>query len=301
MVLYKYNNYNSNNGVTQNYDYVSTEIFMNNYEKYNYNSFIFGSSRSRAFQASSWQKQLSPTDIPFNFDASGESVYGIYMKVKYLDSIHVNIDNALIILCRDASFEHTEDHEGHLFMKHPVLTGKNKLDFHFEFFKTYIAPKFFLSYHDYRLTKKFKPYMNGYLDENPTIRDTITNEWHFIIQENEILNDPKKYYIEKTNLFYLREFEKTDTIQRIDSKQVYFLKEIKRILEKQNTNYKIVLSPLYEQIKFNSKDIEILKNIFPNHVYDFSGKNSFTDDKINYYETSHYRTIIGDSILMRIY
>ena len=48
---------------------------------------------------------------------------------------------------------------------------------------------------------------------------------------------------------------------------------------------------------FNHQDYRI---DFPT-VYDFSGKNAITDNKFNYYEISHYRYAVGDSILSKIY
>lgn len=299
-VLYKYNDYSKDCIFTLNRDYVSTEVFMNNYKKQGYNSFIFGDSKTLAFKPSSWQKYLSPTDSPFLFDASNESVYGIYLKIKYLDAIHVKIDNALI-LC--ASFSHSEDndHTGCLFMKHPILTEKNRLHFQFEFLKAFLHPMLFLSFHDYKLTKKYKSYMYEYIEHNQRTTDPITNEVNLIGLENEILNTPEKYYEDRKNIFYERESEKTDTIQKINPKQLYFLTEIKRILEKHNTKYRVVLAPGYSQTKFNPDDKETLINLYGNRVYDFSGKNSFTDNKTNYYETSHYRPVVGDSILMQIY
>ncbi len=79
------------------------------------------------------------------------------------------------------------------------------------------------------------------------------------------------------------------------------LKEIKRILKKNNTNYKVVLTPLYEQIKYNPTDLIFLKNLFGSNLYDFSGKNSYTENQTNYYESSHFKPVIGDSILAIIY
>ena len=65
--------------------------------------------------------------------------------------------------------------------------------------------------------------------------------------------------------------------------------------------YKIVLSPLYEQEKLSPDDFKLLKTLFGDNLYDFTGKNTFTDSKYNYYEQSHYRTTVGDSILSIIY
>ena len=287
--------------VIPNRDYISTTMFINNYKKNNYNSFIFGSSRTLAFRPNSWSKFLSVKDNPFMFDASGESIYGIYTKLKYLDSKNVEIKNALIILCRDCSFSQTENHKGHLFVKHPATSGEDNLSFQFDFFKAFLSPKFLFNFYSYKILGNYKPFMSGYIENRKITFDTLTNEINIIDQETEIIQNPAEYYAKRNELFYSRIGEKTDSIQRINKKQIFMLKEVKRILEKNNTNYKVVLSPLYEQIKFNHSDLLLLKNEFGNNLYDFSGKNSFTDNKTNYYETSHFRPNVGDSIFKIIY
>ena len=37
------------------------------------------------------------------------------------------------------------------------------------------------------------------------------------------------------------------------------------------------------------------------NVYDFSGINEFTEDYHNYYEAGHYRPLLGNKLLERIY
>lgn len=299
-VLRHYNDY-SYPYVIPNRDYISTTMFINNYKKYNYNSFILGSSRTFAFRPNSWRNYLSDNDIPFMFDASAESIYGIYTKLKYIDSINVEIKNALIILCRDASFSYSENHKGHLFIKHPATSGESSLSFQLAFLKAYFSPKFLINFYSYKFLGRYKSFMSGYIENRKITFDTLTNEINIIDQETEIINHPSEYYAMRKELFYERIGEKTDSIQRITKKQIFMLKEIKRILEKNNTNYKIILSPLYEQIKFNPTDLNLLRNEFGNNLFDFSGKNSFTDNKINFYETSHFRPSVGDSILKIIY
>ena len=299
-VLRHYNDY-SYSYVIPNRDYISTTMFMSNYKNKSYNSFILGSSRTLAFKPNSWRKYLSDNDNPFVFDASNESIYGIYTKLKYLDSTNVEIKNALIILCRDVSFNYTENHKGHLFIKHPATSGESNLAFQFEFFKAYLSPKFPFNFYSYKILGTYMPFMAGYIDRRKITFDTITNEINIIDQETEITENPAEYYAKRRDLFYERIGEKTDSIQGITNKHLFLLKEIRRILEKNNTNYKVVLSPLYDQTKFNPSDLLLLKIEFGNNLYDFSGKNSFTDNKMNYYETNHYRPNIGDSILKRIY
>ncbi len=299
-VIYSYSDY-SFPYVISNRDYISTEVFMKNISKYKYDSFIFGSSRTLAYRPSEWSKYLDEKAKPFMFDASGESIYGIYTKLKYLDLADVKINNALIIIDNDCSFSQSENHKGHLFIKHPITSKESNLDFHIQFIKAYFSPNFILKYYSYLILKEYKPFMVGIIENRKIAFDTITNEIHIIDQETEISQKPTEYYLKRINIFYERKGEQIDSMQRINSKQLIMLNEIKRILQKNNTNYKVVISPLYNQTKFSNPDMSILKNIFDKNLFDFSGKNKYTNSKTNYYETSHYRPVVGDSILNIIY
>jgi hypothetical protein len=298
-VLKQYDDYSS--VVIPNRDYVSTVMFIKNNRKNRYNSFIFGSSRTLAFRPHSWLEYLSDDDKPFMFDASAESIYGIYKKLKYLDSTNVPIKNALIIICRDVTFKNDKNQKGHLYIKHPATSGENSLTFQLEFFKAFLNPKFFLNYYSYRILGNYKPFMSGYIENKKITYDTLTNEPILLDQENEIIQNSAQYYERKKGVFYERVVEKIDPIQRITNKHLFMLKEVKRILIKNNTNYKIVLSPLYEQTKFNHSDLLTLQDEFGDRLYDFSGTNAFTENKVNYYETSHFRPSVGDSIIKFIY
>ncbi len=299
-VLKHYNDF-SNPYVISNRDYNSTTMFINNKRKNKYNSFIFGSSRTLAFKPNSWRKYLSEKDNPFMFDASAESIYGIYAKLKYLDSTNVKINNAFILLCRDCTFNRITNDEGHLFIKHPATSRENKFVFQFEFFKAYLNPNFLFSLYSYKILGVYKPFMAGYIENRKITSDSITNEMSIIDQEIEITQNRTAYYAKRREVFYERNGEKMDSTPRINNNAKFMVMEIKRILEKNKTNYKIVLSPLYEQIKFNSEDLLFLKNEFGNNLYDFTGKNKFTDKITNYYEKSHFRPMVGDSILEIIY
>ena len=287
--------------VPANRDYISTEMYLKNEGQQHYNSFIFGSSRTSAYKPSSWAKYLSKDAKPFVFDASSESIYGIYTKLRFLDSMHTKIDNALIILCHDYSFAYEANHKGHLFIKHPKTSGESNMDFQLEFYKTYLSPRFLFCFYCYTFSGKFRHFMHGYIDEKKVRYDTINNEMDVVDQEQEITQTPVAYYEKRSKLFYERKGERTDTVQRISKNQMLMLEKVKEILEKNNTNYKVVLSPLYEQVKFSNADFSILKNVFGNRLYDFSGKNTFTDSMTNYYEQSHYRPSVGDSILSILY
>jgi hypothetical protein len=300
-IIYKYNGF-SNMYVIPNKDFVSSEMFIKNQNKYNYNSFIFGSSRTIAFKTKSWKRFLSKTANPFVFDASGESIFGIYTKITYLDKLGVNINNCLLIICTDCTFAYDSDHKGHLFIKHPTIANTSWINFYTVFIKDYFDLKFLKNYFRYLITRKYIPTMNGYIEYRKIIYNNITNDTWMIDPENELKKDPINYYKKRKNIFYERDSIILSANSQISKKQISMLNKIREIFNKHHTNYKIIISPLYNQISINNNDLLTLRNIFgKNSVFNFSGKNKFTSVKENYYESSHYRPIVGDSILSRVY
>lgn len=299
-VLYHYNNYNES-FVVLNREFVSAETYKKNKVKYNYNSFIFGSSRTLAFKADNWKKYLKNNDSPYVFDAAGEALYGIHDKLKYLDKQNASIDNVIIILCRDWSFIPRNSHQGHIFIKHPEISGTSYKDYHLTFAKSFFNSKFSLAYFNYLITKKYQPWMiysiaNQRLSINPT-----TNQLSLYDLDYKINSNAKKYYKEKAHFFFKRNGQTTDTINRIDNQQLQMLLEVKRILIKHKANFKIISGPLYDQIQYSKQDGQILKNIFGNQYYDYTGSNKFTNNIYNYYENSHYRPHVGNQIFEEIY
>lgn len=298
--LYSYSGF-SDYRVTPNTEYISYETFRHHNPTQHYNSFIFGSSRTKAFKTASWKKYLDSTAKPFIFNASAESLNGIYQKISFLDNHHYPIKNALILLCRDYLFYDAEHKEGYLFIKNPALNGSNKPAYQFQFFKAFLNPTFMSSYIPYLVTGQYKPYMHGYIENRTVLIDSMTNEILFKEVEQELKENPEKYYAERKDLFYKRKGETTDTVSYIDANNEATLLKIKAILEKNKTNYKVIISPLYEEIKFSTRDEQMLERIFGSHLYDFSGKNNLSESRFNFYESSHYRPNVGDSILKKIY
>lgn len=293
---------NSNDGIIiPNRDFVSTERYLTNKNKYNYNSFIFGSSRSLAFRPTYWKQKLKSNDQPYAFDASGESIFGIYRKIKFLDSIKSDLNNVIILLCRDGTFKTTHNKKEFLYVTHPYISGDSWIEYNYIFLKAYLTPVFLLKYYSYKIINEYKPFMKGVIDDNSLSTDSITNEIKMVKWDNEIYIDRDKYYSERGNIFYKRNGERVDSVKQVNDTIYCMLREIKQIFDNNKTNYKIVISPLYDQIKYCPDDMCMLKEIFGDKLYDFSGKNSITDSLTNYYELSHFRPHVGDSIINKIY
>jgi hypothetical protein len=138
--------------------------------------------------------------------------------------------------------------------------------------------------------------------KNSHISNNSTGDIWFSYDQ-DIKLDSLSYY---TNLiskgvFYNR--TKIDSSKPlIGASQVKLLNEIHQVIKNNKINLKIVISPLYNQIVFNALDKKVLYKLFGNeNVYDFSGKNDFTENVTNYYESSHYKPFVANKIMDSIY
>jgi len=289
-----------NSPVPLNRDYVSTELYLSQKDKFKYNSFIFGSSRAISFNADSWKTHLDSGAIPFKFDAAGEGLFGIYTKIKFLDTNHLKMDNALILFCRNAISE-TENSDRHLSIKDPKVSGEGWLKFHFVSLKAFLNIKFLMGYYYYELTGKQNGLTNGIIQVNKISLDTKSNQIKIVSLDSLLNADLNGYYAKRKNIFYKREGDTFEKKNLIEDKQLKMLKEIKRILEKNKTNYKIILTPLYDEIKFSPQDQKTLTGIFGENLFDFTGKNEITENITNWYETDHFRPFVADSMMNIVY
>ena len=290
--------------VAINQDYVSTTTFIKNSKKINYNSFIFGNSRSMFYQVAEWKKHLSNNSTCYHFDASGEGIWAIDKKIEFIDKEGKEIKNVLLVLDYSVLIR-DKPKSGHLFMITPALVNNsNLIDFHETFLSSFLSPKFLYTYLDFKISGKIKPYMkeNFLLDDRPRNYDVLTNEFKYNYFEK--LMDQNKYYTpERLSVFYERDtlLQKFSPPALHDS-QKKILSRMNSILKKHHTNLKIVINPLYNQKKLNNNDLVYLKNLFgSDNVFDFSGINEFTKDYKNYYEAEHYRPQVATKIMDVVY
>lgn len=294
---------NAQGDVGLNTDYIATTTFDKSYKKKNYNSFIFGNSRSIFYQVTDWEKHLPPNSSCYHFNANSETIYSLYKKIQYIDKKNLSIKNALLVI--DYSIITCDKpRAGHLFIISPHLVNNtNVIKFHLTFLKAFLTPKFLCAYIDFKISGKIKPYMTrkNLLDDTPVNYELVTNEIRYDYFE-ELISQNYYYSPERMSAFYERDTMLKYSPIAINVNQKIILRCIHDIFKKHNTNFKFIISPLYDQIKLNPIDLEYLKTLFgESNVFDYSGINKFTIDYKNYYEDSHYRPHVAREILNEIY
>ncbi len=304
-VLYKYDSYIETN-VPLNRGFISTMTYIKNKQNYDYNSFIFGNSRALVYRISDWKKVLPNSTVCFHFDAFNESLLGIEKKLDYIVKSGHKIDHALFIIDYFA-LSQTQLPTGHLFVMPPeLLDNANFFEFHKTFFLAFINPKFLYAYFNYKLSGKPSSNMqkNVLFENLPQSYDVISNELNFDSLENTIHKNETDYYLRRQHSIF---YKQDTTIQKyypqsIFKQQQIILTHIAQILRNNHTHFKVIINPLYDQIKLNALDKDYLCTLFgTENVFDFSGINSITKNYKNYYEPSHYRPLVAKVIIDSIY
>ena len=301
-VVWHYDRYFDDNvsHVALNMDFVSAENFAGRNTSRNYNAFIFGNSQY--WRVDDWKSHIGSDARPYHFYGSGETLYALRNNIRFIDRQGNRIDYALLVV--DAELlSQTEPKTGHLFCTPPRIVGYRTIaTFHARNFAAFLNPVFAYACVDLMLNGTLKPYMTErYLMEQPVVYHPESNE---IVDEMfDRAIEAGTYYTERRMLrFRGRQHPDSISPQVINAENRQMLEEIKQILGKHHTRYRVVISPLYDQVRINPADLQILRTVFGrDYVHDFSGKNPITTDHHNYYEDSHYRPVVARQLMDSIY
>ena len=301
-IVYHYNTYYTDNDIVGiNRAYASTMTYINQNSQFHYNSFIFGNSRSLYYQVDTWKKYLPENSRCMHYDEFGGSISGIRDKMAFIDKNGGHIDHALLVIdYRLLSFYDRE--QGYLYLAPPILkNNSNLIKFHVQHFSAFLNPMFIFALVDYNLYKTYRPYMEGLIKIRHSIYIPQYNEFQNTVEEAEIREG---IYYNPTRLEVFKNKQKPGSFSSevLGSKEIECLKETKRLFDKHKTSYKIIISPLYDQIKLNRRTYMTLCKIFgKERIFDFSGVNKWNKDYHNYYEYSHYRPVVAEEIMDIIY
>ena len=298
-VLYHYDTFSGNLITIPNRDYVSTQMYLNTYRQRRYRSYILGNSRTLAFPVRDWIRYTGDT-AAFHFDASSETLYGVWKKLAFVEAHGSGIGHVLLVFDPSLLVE-THNINAHLARKDPRLTGEFPLAFQWTFIRAYLSNHFYEKYLKHKITGRYTPDMGGLLEGRRVYYDPYTNDLSLPELEEEIRRDSVGFYAQERGLGP-RPAVPAVSPAVIGPEQLRQLEAIHAILRRNHTSYQVVLSPTYKQEPVNPADLTVLKRIFgAPYIHDFSGVNRFTQAAGNYYEQYHFRPVLGRQLLRLIY
>jgi hypothetical protein len=261
--------------------------------KIHYNTFIFGSSRSIPFYSCYVKHKIfrdKSTVIPFHFANWGDRIRGIERKLKYLDAKGFKLNNIFILLDNSICFLENGDVKKDESYKISRKTWLEASTNHFLYFFYYSGKN---------LPKNIRILVGLEKEIDQMYVDDFTNDLNHVCPTKHVESvfyAPQKYINLQTKLPPRNGIEHRQP-NRINPTIENYLKQIKFILNKHNSKYVIIYTPMYDQYKFGKKDETILDNYFHNHIIDFSGVNTITNRANEYSDPTHYFPIIGKRMI----
>jgi hypothetical protein len=304
-IIYRYSDFNptfyDGYAVYGNSDYFGTETYLRSRSSRHWRSLLFGNSRSAVYRLADWAAYVDDPQ-PFYFGAAGESLFGIASKMALIDRLGDRMENALLVLDRGELSE-TKNRQEYLFIKHPAVSRESSLAFYSLFVRTYLSDLFYLKYLGLRVLGPRALGNEEWLFTRSKIAMNPTNfEWTFETFEEALAHDEHGYYAVRAKEFYPRNGMRREAPCVIGEDQEKLLADIRNVLTKHQTKYKVIISPLYDQEVFNRSDLRRLVELFGEaNVFDFSGVNPLTTPVTNFYDSSHYRPTVARAVLSAVY
>ena len=209
----------------------------------------------------------------------------------------------MLVLLDASTLSRTTDRYQRLFVKHPLVSGNGWMTFHATFLRAYLSPSFMVPFLGQKLLGREVPYFPSPFQKRSIEVDPISNDFRATLREQELAADPVAYYKKREQEFYPRDKDAPNTAgPDIREPARRLLEEMRMIFSKHKTDFRIVISPLWDQRPLDSSDFATVVAIFgKGRVFDFSGVNRLTNDIHNYYESSHFRPHVGREIIGEIY
>jgi len=263
----------------------------------NYNSFIFGSSRSTSVYACYLQK-IIPNSKFFHYANWNETIGGVERKLILIDSLNYRIDNVIIYIDNDYTFAN-DDYT--LANEHYLFTHETHSKYLINHYKS-----FFTNFSIDKLKILIGLPVNGMIFPN-WVSDLNTNDPNHICNDSVIssygnYNQSKSFInmidsLKRIGFLYERSNKQIYSPNQISADEKKILAKIKYIFEKHKTKYYVIITPLYDQKKFTAIDQKILLDCFDKNLYDFSGINDITNNIYNYPDRKHFQPYISKLIL----
>ncbi|WP_309387576.1 hypothetical protein [Cerasicoccus frondis] len=259
-------------------------------------SFIFGSSRATSLYACYLEQKLPGAHF-YQFAHWNDSIGGILNKLKFLDEHGYEIRNVVIALDTDRTFVGSGKP---LENDHYLINGKQALEYYYDHYRTLVPPnewekvKFLLG----DMPKEQRPDWQSDLRTNDSnhscTEETLAAYGDFPMDSVYRTNIEK---LIQNGRLYPRSAEAKVLDPQISPQEIEMLHAIRELFDQHQTNFYVFITPLYDQAKFNPKDMAILQSTFGDRLFDYSGVNEITENQYLYYDVTHYYRHISKQII----
>lgn len=300
-IIRDYPNLKNNEFKLTNRNYLSTNLFLKENPKHNFNAFIMGGRTSCAFKTADYSKKLKNSSV-FHFDGEQEDIETIKLKLEFIEKQTNEINNVLLIFDTDTFNEHNASNIWN--RKDYKFSGENILKYHWHFFKAFYFSSNWIAFFDLKMFGKSKSYMSNEFGKKDYFK-MPNNDIEFEFNDSQIKKDSLAYYqndiYTKRDIYQNLPENMIPHINHIDKKEIEILNKIKAIFRRKKSRYTIIIAPLFDRRNFDTTEVNTLKSIFgEENVHNFSGRNKYTNATSNYYNMAYFKSNVAKEILDEI-
>ena len=266
-----------------------------------YDSFIMGSSCTKAFNTADWLQYINGS--PFRFFGNAEGLADMCLKLEALDRQPGQKIRNLLIVGEVDFLSRGLPQKGATYSVPPEVSGQSWIAYQTTHLQAFFALKFLKKYLRYRVTHRYTDDMNGVINNHGRLRTRFTND--AIPYAEPLIHKQGERFWQTPEWLSARaeNYVFTERKPVIFHAQLACLLRIKRICDKHHTNLKIAIGPAYKTGAVNHTDIELLKKIFGQYnVVDYSDRAHIAFTDYHYFsDPAHYRNRVGRLILHDLY
>lgn len=267
-----------------------------------YDGFILGSSRSKAFKTYDWKNYNLQTKSPFHLGVNDETLFGLYSKLDFLSS--QGIENPEILILLDHRLLSLDrDHSAHIFREYWKFTDETLTQYYQRFVVAFLNPEFISRYLSYQLGNYQPSEHDEYFWDPGFCYVKESGDIDYCRMDSLIASDSAGYYNEyRSGTFYDRSYAESYQPKPVISESgLEILSNIKDLVLEMNANCKVVLTPNYDQVPLHQNDVQSLEEIFEMEILNLSGSNEITSEVGNFYEERHFKPYVARQIMNELY
>ncbi len=256
-----------------------------------YNAFLFGSSIAQCLPVDHWLTYLPLDAEPFYLNSNQSTLSSIARRMEWLDARGDTIKYALIVVDPNE----LADREAYdpVVIAYPEVSDVTWLRWHWTFIKGFYHRDFIASWIGSKLAgEPINIRSITTMERNPTGYDQRSHYMPCTYEEIEMTqsNVDKPLWPAK-NPGKIKEPLLTQRYSDV-------LARIVDVLNRQHTDYRIIIAPNARHLSFHPADLKLLRSTFGNRLIDATVPlDSFTYDSALWYDPVHFRPSVGNAII----
>jgi len=268
--------------------------------RWRYNTFLLGNSKTMAILSTDWFEHIGVQRF-YKLGTPGESVLNMRRKLEYVSSTGASIEHVIMLVDNKVlqNVENTHPHfEGPVYMKSLRSSDQTAVEQLAQGFRYYLADAYFLEHWSYCASS---------LDSGRSIADGTALPDGTVPFTNEVIRADMEVRLQADTAAYVAAFPRPriasgSSAVRLHPRDREHLLAIKELLERAGSDHHVIFGPDYNCAAMPTDVVDDFVFIFgKEHVHDHSSDTTFCGKAIYFYETNHYRPVVGSAMLERCY